>query len=161
MSQERERHCKLEQKRKRSKGRLRHKALKEKAGLIDRYGGIDRIREAMSRLQSGSSIQYDQEPTKACSFKAGELEPRGQSNRRRDEAPTPTCGLVPEGRYILVALRRWWWPENISSGSEQADLAKDPSLTEAGDVKVKQSERREGRKVEHDCQSKRPSSQFF
>jgi hypothetical protein len=32
-------------------------------------------------------------------------------------------------RIFLLPLRRWWWPENISSGSEQADLAKDPSPT--------------------------------
>jgi hypothetical protein len=83
-------------------------------------------------------------PPRLAALKQGSQSPEAQSNRRRDEAPT--CGLVPGGLYILVALRRWWWPENISSGGEQADadLAKDASLTEAGDGKVK-AEREGGR----------------
>lgn len=48
------------------------------------------------------------------------------------------------GRRIFLLPCARWWPENISSGSEQADLAKDPSPTDAGDRKRK--ERREGEK---------------
>jgi hypothetical protein len=44
----------------------------------------------------------------------------GSQSERRGDGDVSACGA----QDILVALRRWWWPENISIGSEQADLAK-------------------------------------
>lgn len=80
---------------------------------------IDRLDLLMFQYDRGKGT------AKPCSFR---------ETRDRD-----VC--VKGAQYILVALRRWWSGgglENISGGSEQADLAKDPSPTESGEWRWKE-----------------------